>query len=158
MGLSEEAWLRICLDGLGGQKSRVLTFFTAGANGVHVPQGLHEGRIHLELTTCGRQVLGASKGQWSEMMGLTRVGIGDRRSEQDSRKQREWGKLEVTGQVNKSKLGNRGRATQSGESEHRARGPLGKPVMGDGAPLHTHPFTHPSGNLPGIARRRHSQG
>lgn len=39
----------------------MLTFFAAGADGVHVPKRLHEGRVHLEFSTGGGQVLESSK-------------------------------------------------------------------------------------------------
>lgn len=45
------------------QRPEVLTFFTARADGVHVPQSLHEGGVNLEFPTRGRQMLGSETGE-----------------------------------------------------------------------------------------------
>lgn len=51
-----------------GRRSGTLTLFAAGADGVHIPQGLHEGGINLELPTGRGQVLGAARMWQSETM------------------------------------------------------------------------------------------
>lgn len=56
-----------------GGRSGDLTLFAAGADGVHVPQRLHEGSVNLELPAGSRQVLGATRMWQSE----TIAGVGE---------------------------------------------------------------------------------